>query len=448
METIIEKIRLDQIRPSDLNNQIYSPIHEDRLVKLANDIKRNGLLEPLLVTIDGVIISGHTRFAALKLLGRKFVEVRRFPIHSTAPGFLELLVSANNQRVKTERETLNEIIVNVDPAAYSQKRLERANWGEQIELAPVAGALKSSRVLSDNYKELATGVLEVLNQLREYLPMTLRRVHYLLLNNPPTVSKRTGLRYDNRRDHYQTLSVVVTKMRIAGTIPFHWLFDGTRILNTNRGWAGVEYYLENELNRLFSTYSRDLLQSQPFYTAIICEKETVGPLLNKIAGDWGVRVVYSKGGASIDIRYRLLWDWDKNGRKPIQLLILSDLDPAGFRIQNSFVGSLKSDFEGWVQNIPIRAFRVGITPDQVKKYGLHSDMTAKTTDKNYPDFVRETGMTTAYEIDALPPKIFIEEVENALKKVIDLNLFDEEVQRYNEDIERIETKRIEVLNAL
>ena len=75
-------------------------------------------------------------------------------------------------------------------------------------------------------------------------------------------------------------------------------------------------------------------------------------------------------------------------------------------------------------------------------------MTAKTTDKNYPDFVRETGMQTAYEIDALPPKIFIEEVENALKKVIDLDLFEEEVDQFNEDIERIEGKRLEVLNAL
>jgi hypothetical protein len=444
----VEKLRLEQIRPSDLNNEIYTPIHEDRLRKLANDIKRNGLLEPILVTIDGVIISGHTRFAALKMLGRKFVEVRRFPVYSHSPEFPELLVSANNQRVKTERERINEIVVTVDPAGYSQKRLERANWGSIIDLAPVEGVLKSSRGLSGNYEALANAVLKVVNENTEYLPLTLRRVHYLLLNNPPVLSKRSGLRYDNRREHYQTLSVVVTKMRIAGTIPFHWLFDGTRILNTNRGWLDVESYLENELNGLFSTYSRDLLQSQPHYTAIICEKETVGPLLNRIAGEWGVPVVYSKGGSSIDIRYRLLMDWERNGGKPIQLLILSDLDPAGYRIQNSFVGSLKSDFAEWVKDTPIRAFRVGITPDQVKRYGLHSDMSAKETDKNYMDFVRETGLQTAYEIDALPPKIFIEEVENALKKVIDLALYEEEVDQYNEDIERIERKRLEVLNAL
>lgn len=443
----IKKVRLSDIHPSNLNGTIYEPPHEDRLLKLANDIKRNGLLEPLLVSKDGVIISGHTRYAALRLLNRTFVVVRVNPIHSTDPRFKELIIGANCQRVKTERERAREIVATIDPAEYIQKQRLNANW-EEVGLSPVEGELKSTRTLSDNYRGLSEAIINILETNNEFLPMTLRRLHYLLLNDPPVISHKTGIRYDNTKEHYKTLSNVVTKMRIGGVIPFFWLIDGTRVLNPNRGWLDVEAYIDNELNGLFNRYSRDLLQSQPRYTAIVCEKETVAPLLNKIGSEWGVPVVYSKGGSSIDIRYRLLKDWERNGQKPIQLLLLSDLDPAGYRIQNSFVGSLKADFPNLLGNTEIQAFRVGITPEQVKKYGLASDMLAKETDKNFADFVKKTGMNRAYEIDALPPRIFIEEVEFALKQVVDLDLFNEEVERYNTDIARIEAKRLQVLDAL
>ena len=267
----IKKVRLFEIRPSDLNGTIYNPPHEDGLRKLANDIKRNGLLEPLLVSVDGVIISGHTRYAALKLLNRTFVEVRVNPIHSTDPGFMELLIGANCQRVKTEREKTREIVATIDPAEYIRKQQQTANW-EAVGLSPIEGVLKSSRRLSDNYAFLKDAIIDILNANMEFLPMTLRRLHYLLLNSPPIISKKTGIRYDNCESHYQTLSRVVTKMRVNEVIPFSWFFDCTRVLNPNRGWFDVDTYMQNELNGLFNNYFRDLLQSQPHYTAIICEK--------------------------------------------------------------------------------------------------------------------------------------------------------------------------------
>ena len=62
----IEKVRMSDIKPSDINKKIYQPHHEDRIVKLSNNIKKNGLMEALIVSRDGVIVSGHTRYAALK----------------------------------------------------------------------------------------------------------------------------------------------------------------------------------------------------------------------------------------------------------------------------------------------------------------------------------------------------------------------------------------------
>jgi len=52
----ILKVRLDEIKPSEENPDIYNRPHEDRIRKLANDIKRNGLLEPLIITSDNIIL--------------------------------------------------------------------------------------------------------------------------------------------------------------------------------------------------------------------------------------------------------------------------------------------------------------------------------------------------------------------------------------------------------
>ncbi|MDP6586727.1 MAG: ParB/RepB/Spo0J family partition protein, partial [Anaerolineales bacterium] len=123
----VEKVRMDSIRPSNQNDHIYNAIHEDRLIKLANDIKRNGLINPLMVSIDNVIIDGHTRYKAMQYKGYKFVCVRRCNVHSTDPEFTALLVSANDQRIKTDQEKTREITATVDKHIYSYQQAIASN---------------------------------------------------------------------------------------------------------------------------------------------------------------------------------------------------------------------------------------------------------------------------------------------------------------------------------
>lgn len=441
----IEKVRMSDIRPSEVNKTIYNAHHEDRVRWLANDIKRNGLLEPLMVSNDGVIISGNTRHAALQLLGRTFVHIRRRHVHSGSKEFLELLVSANNQRIKTAKELVNETAVAFDPVAYWMEReLELSEKRNAIDLQCVTGQLNSRRRLSDNYEDLAQAIERVLDENEAYLPMTLRGVHYQLLELRPiashAIAKRKGeaaARYANLPKFYSLLSNVATKMRIEGRISFEALRDDGRKIEYNRGWDNMTSYLRDEMKTLFARYTRDLMQTQPYYIAIVCEKETVSNVLNKVALRFGVPVIYTKGGSSIDVRYRLLKDNERNGKKPMRLLILSDLDPAGYRIQDSFVGSLREDFG----RSDVDAFRIGITQDQVKRYGLHSDMSAKESDNNYSKFVHATGMRKAYELDALRPEMLMSEVEEALRQVVDWDLYNYEVSERNIDAVQLERYR-------
>lgn len=70
IDTEVRRIPLDQIAPNPLN--FYPPPDFDALMELADSIRANGLLEPLIVTQDAdrrgyTIISGHSRWSAMKM---------------------------------------------------------------------------------------------------------------------------------------------------------------------------------------------------------------------------------------------------------------------------------------------------------------------------------------------------------------------------------------------
>src|ERR1700688_2338839 len=102
-DPILEQVLLSRLRPALLNDQVYRPVDPrcPEVELLAESIRTHGLLEPLVVTLDDVILSGHRRRVACKLAGLKTVPVRRECIYSDDERFPTLLVEYNRQRVKT-----------------------------------------------------------------------------------------------------------------------------------------------------------------------------------------------------------------------------------------------------------------------------------------------------------------------------------------------------------
>lgn len=56
------------ISPSEENDKIYGSVDttDDAFLALVDSIQKNGLLQPIEVTSDGYIISGHRRYVACK----------------------------------------------------------------------------------------------------------------------------------------------------------------------------------------------------------------------------------------------------------------------------------------------------------------------------------------------------------------------------------------------
>jgi len=74
-EEMVEQKNINDIEPHPTNKLIYQKQFEN-LDKLEKSIKQYGQLEPIVITSNNRIISGHRRFKVLKKLGYKVVNVR------------------------------------------------------------------------------------------------------------------------------------------------------------------------------------------------------------------------------------------------------------------------------------------------------------------------------------------------------------------------------------
>lgn len=83
------------------NNRIYTP---QDLGDLEQSLETHGLLEPIAITKDNIVISGHRRLAAMKNLGWLECEVRF--VEPENP--IIALIEHNKHRVKTASDFLNE----------------------------------------------------------------------------------------------------------------------------------------------------------------------------------------------------------------------------------------------------------------------------------------------------------------------------------------------------
>lgn len=105
------ELNVSQLRPHPLNERIYGT---EPLDDLLESIKKHGIIEPLVVKLDGTIISGHRRWRAAQALGMTALPCR-FVSYEDCLAEKEAIVEFNRQRVKTfsqkmaEAEVLKEI---------------------------------------------------------------------------------------------------------------------------------------------------------------------------------------------------------------------------------------------------------------------------------------------------------------------------------------------------
>ena len=185
----------------------------------------HGILEPLVISADRFIISGHRRHMAAGIAGLKHVPCRTIAIRrgngeKADDVFVKLLREHNRHRIKSRNELLREAITDVDPNdAHRALTAYRVKKGMIDAAVPIEVREATGRCgISAAKMEFLHAIQKIIAENRKFLPLSLRQIHYLLLNEPPLIHSRKH--------------TLLTRARHEGYVAYEAIDDPTRPTTT------------------------------------------------------------------------------------------------------------------------------------------------------------------------------------------------------------------------
>ncbi len=426
------QVPFEKIQPSPKNDALYKPVDRTSpdFIKLVQSVRKRGILEPLTLTLDDVILSGHRRHAAAGIVGLRRLPCRYVEVYSDAENFVELLREHNHQRVKTIDEQLREQIVDADPEEAYQALLQHRESRADVSFEPLAieGEMKR-RAIGASKQPLVDAIKRVLDARRRFWPVSVRSIHYALLNNPPLIhSAKPASTYRNDVPSYKALCDIAMRMRLEGRIPMRAIGDTTRPVSIWDVHQAPQDFFNRELEGFLKGYRRNLQQSQPNHIEILGEKNTIDGILKPIAGRYGIPLTIGRGFSSLEPRFEMGERFKRSGKDKLFLLVLTDFDPSGEEICHSFARSLRDDLH--IDNVQL--VKVALTANHVARFNLPPQMKAKKTDSRAKKFTAKHG-SDVWELEALPPETLQEELTTAIDAVMNLELFNRELDTEKKD---------------
>ena len=445
----IVMVPLCDIRPAPENDKLYRPVDpsDPAIIALAESIREHGLREPLVLSLDGYILSGHRRYAAATLARLEHVPCRYESITraNDIDAFIVLLREYNRQRVKSLDEQIREAVIDADPEEARAELLDhRREKSKGTHGGLLLNDVNSRKEISPGKYALRDAIIDVLNGLVDFWPVSDRQIHYGLLNDPPLKhSSKPDSRYKNNQESYGDLTDMVTRMRLDGTIPFDAIGDASRLSTSWDVHVEPGAFVAKEIDDFLKGYFRNLQQSQPCHIEVLGEKNTVYGILRPVCMEFCLPLTSGKGYCSLPPRHAMAQRFRKSGKDRLVLLMVTDFDGDGECIAESFARSMRDDFG--IENItPIK---VALNGDQVASRNLPPVMKAKPASKQTPKFVAKHG-SHVWELEALKPDDLQGILRTAIVSVIDVDAFNAEQRAEADDAAGLKAIRETVQEAL
>lgn len=425
---------------------------DDDMLLLREDLDKRGLQDPLVVTEDGFVVSGNRRMMALRANGQQFARCRviqgLYWFELSRDERLALLRKNNLQRSKSIEEQIRETMIDVSGAYedLQDRRNRQVNGYREGQAAPlVIEGVKRRWGISPAKKDHWDRIKTIVDERRKYWPLSVRGVHYPLLNEAFFRNTRKNIVYRNDRQSYAATSDLITRMRLRGDLPWEAFADPTRPVEQFRAFHDVREFVRQEAERLFDGYWRDLLQTQPNYVECLVEKNTVYHMALQVTRKFQIPTISGRGFTSIDPWHELYQRYRASGKERLIVIVLSDFDPEGEMIPQVGGRTLRDDFG--VDDFDI--VKAGVSRQQVDRYQLAPQNFAKETSSNHDWFVeRNGGENAVFELEALRPEDMLNDLESSITSVLDMELFNLEAQREKDEADYLKAARLEAKKAL
>ena len=278
-------------------------------------------------------------------------------------------------------------------------------------------------------------VIEVLSELEDYKPLTLRQIYYQL------VSKEY---IENKVSQYNMLSNLLKWARIDGYVSWDDVEDRGRAFHNAEGWQDKEHFLNGALSSFLERYRRNLWQTQKRYVEVWIEKDALSSIFTRVCAPYGISVVVCRGFSSVsflhDFSNRLV---SRDGRKPV-MLYFGDFDPSGVEMLTAMKTTLRDELG--VRGMQFK--RIALLKDDIFTYRLpHNPNALKRTDTRARKHMRAYG-ERAVELDALRPDILEQKIEDAVKAQMNVRAFNRQVDLYRKEMEELRSLKGRIMRVV
>jgi hypothetical protein len=237
---------------------------------------------------------------------------------------------------------------------------------------------------------LLADIAAVLDEYREYLPLTVRQVFYRLVG----------------KGHPKTENFYATVQEVC-----------------NRARRSEEYYATHD--ELPNYYQRSWHADQPAYVQVLCEAAGMVPMLERAVSRYRVTVASSSGFDSLTVKhdlYREALQRYEDYEQETVLLHLGDHDPSGVSLFESLAEDLDAFGADEGEDGLIEVRRVALTPEQIRTLGIATTPDEiKPTDSRSKAFI-ERGLDPAAQLEAIPPDTLSGLVRQAVETALDLDI--------------------------
>lgn len=263
---------------------------------------------------------------------------------------------------------------------------------------------------------VVNGILE--EYRKQGYKLTLRQLYYQLVSRAII---------PNRKQEYAKLSGLLVKGRMSGVVDWDAIEDRLRVPFLPYWVSGVSDAIDDTVNQ----YRLNRQRNQDNYIELWVEKDALSGVLKRITSYYHINLMVNRGYSSCSAMHDAFERFEKQNKEDENLFILylGDHDPSGL----DMINDIEKRLNEFGVNPEVK--HLALTMKQIEKYKPPPNP-AKITDPRAKQYIAEHG-NVSWEVDALNPTVLHAIVKKSVEKLIDMDLFTEQLTKETIDKEKL-----------
>lgn len=276
------------------------------------------------------------------------------------------------------------------------------------------------------FSEGSLAIIEKANEIitdyaEQGFSLTLRQLYYQFVSRDLIA---------NKQSEYKRIGSIINDARLAGLIDWEAIEDRTRNVRRLSTWEHPAEILDSAAQ----SFKLPLWHRQNYVPEVWIEKDALVGVIERACNNWRVPFFACRGYSSQSEQYAAGKRFEEayaNGKVPI-VLHLGDHDPSGIDMTRD-----NADRLSMFAYEHVKVKRLALNIEQVNRYRPPPNP-AKETDSRSVDYKSKFG-ESSWELDALEPTVINQMIEDEIQKLIDFDIWDEDMANEKAAVKRLET---------